>query len=441
MKVKSKLSDTANNYLKHTKKQKGITLIALVITIIVLLILAGVSIATLTGPNGLLTRANDAKINTEKAEEDELRKLTQAEAATYIEKHEYTDVSGEKVTVPAKCAVSQVKGENTLEDGLVIIDVNGNEWVWIEVPKNIEVYPTSGLDITNFTDDEYEKIYNDLKNYTSTYSGGYIDEWYDGNGETANESKNLNDISGCGLTNAEYKKLKQKMLKSIYQEEGFYIGRYEVGIKEDVYRSYGTTYDVEHPIEETPVIQANKYVYNWIRTYQAQELCTRLTVGQQTSSLIFGIQWDLVLKFIETKNPIFGDMNKTIQQKLKENSSSWGTYSDIGFTITNINAKYSDDDGANYKSVSAKGYQKPSANILLTTGPTKRNSVLNIYDLAGNVRERNLSKITGSPGDPCSYRGGAYLSYGTDRPAADQYWGLTTYSDNTTGFRPVLYVK
>lgn len=34
MKVKSKLSDTANNYLKHTKKQKGITLIALVITIV-----------------------------------------------------------------------------------------------------------------------------------------------------------------------------------------------------------------------------------------------------------------------------------------------------------------------------------------------------------------------------------------------------------------------
>ena len=42
------------------KNQKGITLIALVITIIVLLILAGVSIAMLTGPNGLLTRAEDA---------------------------------------------------------------------------------------------------------------------------------------------------------------------------------------------------------------------------------------------------------------------------------------------------------------------------------------------------------------------------------------------
>ena len=53
------------------KNKKGITLIALVITIIVLLILAGVSIATLTGPNGLLTRANEAKEETEKAEERE----------------------------------------------------------------------------------------------------------------------------------------------------------------------------------------------------------------------------------------------------------------------------------------------------------------------------------------------------------------------------------
>ena len=48
--------------LKERKKQaKGITLIALVITIIVLLILAGVTIATLTGENGILTKAQNAK--------------------------------------------------------------------------------------------------------------------------------------------------------------------------------------------------------------------------------------------------------------------------------------------------------------------------------------------------------------------------------------------
>ncbi len=61
------------------KNQKGITLIALVITIIVLLILAGVSIAMLTGDNGILTRAGDAQEATTKAEAEEALKLALSE--------------------------------------------------------------------------------------------------------------------------------------------------------------------------------------------------------------------------------------------------------------------------------------------------------------------------------------------------------------------------
>lgn len=57
------------------KKQRGITLIALVITIIVLLILAGISIATLTGENGILSKANDAKTETRGASVEEARDL------------------------------------------------------------------------------------------------------------------------------------------------------------------------------------------------------------------------------------------------------------------------------------------------------------------------------------------------------------------------------
>lgn len=49
------------------KKNKGITLIALIITVVVLLILAGVTISTLTGDNGLLSKANEAKTETEKS--------------------------------------------------------------------------------------------------------------------------------------------------------------------------------------------------------------------------------------------------------------------------------------------------------------------------------------------------------------------------------------
>lgn len=57
------------------KKNRGITLIALVITIIVLLILAGISIATLTGQNGILNKANTAKEESKKAEYEETIKL------------------------------------------------------------------------------------------------------------------------------------------------------------------------------------------------------------------------------------------------------------------------------------------------------------------------------------------------------------------------------
>ena len=59
----------------NINKKKGITLIALVITIILLLILAGVSISMLSGDNSILTKAAEAKENTEKAAEDEQIKL------------------------------------------------------------------------------------------------------------------------------------------------------------------------------------------------------------------------------------------------------------------------------------------------------------------------------------------------------------------------------
>ena len=52
------------NFKERKKQAKGITLIALVITIIVLLILAGVTIATLTGDNGILKQADKAKTET-----------------------------------------------------------------------------------------------------------------------------------------------------------------------------------------------------------------------------------------------------------------------------------------------------------------------------------------------------------------------------------------
>ena len=57
--------------MAKTKEKKGITLIALVITIVVLLILAGVSIAMLTGNNGILTQSKVAEEKTRIAKQQE----------------------------------------------------------------------------------------------------------------------------------------------------------------------------------------------------------------------------------------------------------------------------------------------------------------------------------------------------------------------------------
>ena len=399
-------------------REKGITLIALVITIIILLILAAVSIATLTGENGILTRANDAKTETEEAKEDELRRLTALEAATNLENTTYTDSStGEEktVTIPAGFAISQVEGENTLKDGLVIIDKNGNEWVWVEVSKSIydnEEYYTNGATKPTSSED-YTNIEKIMQNYASKYRSSYTDEWY------------LEEQHG--LTKKEYDDLKKSMLKSVYENGGFFIGKYEVGIKEDINRYYGIDYTTEHPIDETPVIQEDKYVYNWVRCSQAQELSESLATGEKTSSLMFGIQWDLVLTYLEERGVLEND--------LKVNSSSWGNYNNVSFDITRV--KYSTDYGENYMTVN-ETYLKPESNVLLTTGATERNSKMNIYDLAGNVYEWTLEKST-SADELCTLRGGGYGDRSFSYPASSRLNYSASNTDSSIGFRPTLY--
>ena len=83
MKEKSTLKDVANNYLTHTIKNCGITLIALVVTIVVLLILAGITISLVFGPNGVINKAKEAEENTKREQVREQLEL--AKAPEFIE--------------------------------------------------------------------------------------------------------------------------------------------------------------------------------------------------------------------------------------------------------------------------------------------------------------------------------------------------------------------
>ena len=118
--------------------QKGITLIALVITIIVLLILAGVSIATLTGQNGILTRAQDSKTQTGIAEEKEAIQL--AYAGAVAEKRGTGDITADDLNrefgTNGTNATAVDNGDGTIT---VTFDPPSNRVYTIDSNGNIEI--------------------------------------------------------------------------------------------------------------------------------------------------------------------------------------------------------------------------------------------------------------------------------------------------------------
>ena len=81
--------------MNNRKKEKGITLIALAVTIIVMLILAGVAIATLTGENGIISQATKSKERNDIGKVEEIAKLEYGNLI--IEKQ--MDAVGEEVTL------------------------------------------------------------------------------------------------------------------------------------------------------------------------------------------------------------------------------------------------------------------------------------------------------------------------------------------------------
>lgn len=311
---------------------------------------------------------------------------------------------------------TQVDGTD-LDTGLVIENSDGDEYVWIEVPKLASVYPTAGISITDFTDDEYAKIENDLQNYASTYRSG------------SSASDTYYSDETTGLSSSEYIAMKQKMLKSVYQSGGFYIGRYEAGT--DTKRTNHASIS-----GITIKSQANKYPLNWVTCSEAQTLASQAGTNGHTGSLMFGIQWNLVEKYIESKAVSQGTTIGTIQSQLKTDSTSWGNYSSTLYNITNESAKYSTNNGSTWI---VAPYDKTSeGTTLLTTGSIATFRKQNIFDLAGNVWEWTL-EYSANTGTPCTIRGGSYESSSTENNANYRNNGNTAFSYYSIGFRVTIY--
>ena len=170
-----------------TKSNKGITLIALVITIIVLLILAGVTIAALSGDNGILKRATEAKEQTNQKNDEETEKLAGYEST--IDQYangatggsgnggsgssgtgtNFTNVNAADSNPAGVVPENSTVVEADASKGIVIKDKNNNEWVWIEVPKTT-VFTGLTIDTTGTLT---EQNYTDIKNKRNKYGEKY----------------------------------------------------------------------------------------------------------------------------------------------------------------------------------------------------------------------------------------------------------------------------
>ena len=323
-------------------------------------------------------------------------------------------VTSKKTTNPyLPGGFTQVPG-TTLKNGLTIQDSTRNQYVWIEVPMTTEVYPTAGLGITEFTEFEYTAIETDLHTYTNDYRrSGWKDKYY--------------SDATTGLTREQYTQLKQKMLKSVYQNGGFYIGKYETGTEKA--RTSGSSSTAP---TDTPVIKQNVYPYDYVTCSQAQTLASNMESGDRTTSLLFGVQWDLTLKYLETKG--------TSQADLKTDSTSWGNSRNNAWSITNENLKYAESKNYSLQpwTTATEKSKTASERILLSTGADDSFSKMGIYDLAGNVSELTL-EYASDTNMPCAIRGGDYCSTGSYCPASNRGHSNASVAFDDVGFRCVLY--
>ena len=421
-------------------KNKGVTLIALAVTIVVMLILAGVTISVLNGENGIVKQAQKAKeeskikelkekvridiagkrveningelrvsvlkeildkyfdnvpVETQITSETELKakeeygkyemKISDIDVGEITYETSYTifkDVNGEQVPIPEGYIVSENSDENIVNKGLVISDSRGNEYVWIsctvDSSSNKLQYKRTEWGVEKDGTDNSRAIKDELtlKDIDVTYSKTDTD-----NGINEEISKEI-----VAQINAEK--------ESIKKYGGYYIGRYEVG-KDN----------------KTAVIKAEQEPYVNIKWSKAYELAKGIGGGEgATTYLCSSYSWDTAINFIQ---------NTT--------GKNYAT-SIIGFNGNWKSQEVKDSSGKVIKPVNT--VQR------LNTGLTT--ALCNIYDMGGNVGEFTTELNPGTS-ETVVLRGG--YNNNIFAPAGYRWDYYSGFAISDYGFRATLFLK
>ena len=387
----------------NKNKDRGITLVALVITIIILLILATISIQSLTN-TGLFTKAQESKEKTQNAEEnqaktlneyeDELNKYISGDVKTPVKKvadnigsvisttdnTELEDAYGNKIVVPAGFKIvsdSTTGNATTVNNGIVIEDATsgataGSQFVWIPIGKIYTDVAKTEANTKTIELGRYE--FDETTGVKSAYSGSYVEE---DKGDTNTTLKNYGNTIAKNITNFK---------NSVAANGGYYIGRYEA-------RTTAKRTAAGNALTQITE-KGTDQVYNYVTQLQAAQLAQSMYNSNKfTSDLMNSYAWDTATLFLQTCGT---NATYSIQNRVSSTLSQTGT-----------------------NTQSTKDVQ------------------CNVYDMASNVREWTTETSFDSD-IPCAERGGYYNNNG--KYTSTRSINLTSSSSDNLGFRPLLFV-
>lgn len=411
-------------------KNRGITLIALVVTIVVLLILAGVSISMLAGDNGIITRARKAKNAHDESSANETTKME--ETVDKINKYDPNGGStsdddkitlpegwdGNKVNpvksaddivvpVPKGYVSSTVENENKVSTGFVIKEGSDggategiNEFVWVPVENISDIYDEannagqlwdfSGTTSTRKTYPTKQNIdYREPDVVTGAKEGSNSTSGKEADAVSANlQQAGLLSTATVSDFKAQLQREFNDMIDSVRTYGGFYIGRYETG----------------NLSKTKAVVQKNNSDIESQTWYTMYKLCKTIKANDNvTTSMIWGCQWDVTLRWMQTS-----------------------TDSEVANFPTNSKGK------GNYTGTQGDTDQT------IPTGSNSAYAVNNIYDMAGNVLDWTIEIYTSL------YRveRGGYCFYTPPIYSANyRYLDEPTKSYNYNGCRSTLYIN
>ena len=464
--------------MNKIKSTKGITLISLVVTIIILLILAGVTIATLMGENGIIKRAGQAKEEYEKAQIAEQESLNELEKQLEDYNKGLPDntkdtEAGTEVKIPSEW-YSTTSAYVSTEDGSVVkkavkvasvtaIATGNGETV--PVPNGF--YYVGGTINTGVVISDNLADKNKYVNYAPT---GEIKEGIP-SGVAYNEDGTINtensELKGnqfvwipvsagryvkkdWGKANATWERQTNTAeLPQIQKYGGFYIGRYEAGtsnisLSTDInFASQNTASNwvndnfsirdgLNHTATGKITLKAGEIPYYHVDYETALKLSNSMyNTDYVQSGLVTGTMWDAMMKFI-------ADNDDTVVT-----SSDWGNYTNGNVTYTEGKGRYATVNSGNGAMTSAFTKSNGAYNYgIKTTAISEDVKKKNLYDVAGNLWEwTQEAAYPNNTVESYMLRGGSFYNSSSDFPACYRANNTATLTYTYHGFRPALYIK